>query len=372
MLSRILFICPGPTFKPHDSSLLQHYEKLSNHFKGYIFTTSPEAEEFQIANFNFLSMKFDRGFQSFFRFRCFCRQHAEKILKNNERFDLVSTYDPLKTGLIGAGIAKMHETKFVPEVNGVYTSPAEWVDNPYKLATQVKKRIYPLIMYYVLKQAHGARLLFKEQIAPFKAIMQNKVIVDFRRFVDTEKFQPIRENKEVLFVGFPFKRKGVDVLILAFKQIAPKYPEWKLKILGWFFNPDELYNAIGGHDQIFHQPPVHHDEMSEHIGSCGILVLPSRSEAMGRVLLEAMAAGKPRIGSSVDGIPTVINDGVDGLLCEPGNIDDLARKLDMLMADQKLRKKLGDAGRLRAQGEFTEYVYLKNLVGFYHTVLAST
>lgn len=372
MLKRILYIRPGPTFKPHDPSLLKHYEYLSKYFQGYIFSTSPEAEDFQIDKFHFLSMKFDPGVKSFFVFKRFCHQQAKKILQNNERFDLVTAYDPLKTGLIGAGIAKMHGAKFAPEVNGVYTSPAEWIDNPYKLANQVKKRIYPLIMHHVLKQAQGARLLFKQQIDSFKSITQGKVIVDFRLAVDMKAFRPIKENKEVLFVGFPFKRKGVDVLISAFKQIAPKYPGWKLKILGWFSNPEELYNAIGDHDQIFHQPPVHHDEMPEHIGSCGILVLPSRSEAMGRVLIEAMAAGKPRIGSKVDGIPTVINDGVDGLLCEPGSIDDLARKLDKLMADPVLRKKLGDAGRLRAEQEFTEDVFMKNLVGFYNTVIAST
>jgi glycosyltransferase involved in cell wall biosynthesis len=49
---------------------------------------------------------------------------------------------------------------------------------------------------------------------------------------------------------------------------------------------------------------------------------------MGRVLVEAMAAEKPRIGSSVGGIPTMINDGVDGYLVEPENIGDLAKKLE--------------------------------------------
>ncbi len=371
MLPRILYISPGPTFKPRDPVFLRHYKYLSNYFQWVILTTTPEAEDFQIDNFRFLSMKFDPGIQSFYRFRSFCRQHAALSLQRDHSFDLVTTYDPLKTGLIGAGIAKMHGAKFAPEVNGVYTSPAEWLDNPNKPINMAKKTIYPFIMYYVLRQAHGARLLFRQQLAPFNDIMQGKVVVDFRRFVDAEKFKPNREKKEVLFVGFPFKRKGVDVLISAFKKISPKHPDWTLKILGWFPDPAELHNAIGGHPQIFHHPPVHHDEMPEYIGSCGILVLPSRSEAMGRVLLEAMAAGKPRIGSNVDGIPTVINDGVDGLLCEPGNIDDLARKLDMLMGNQQLRKKLGEAGRLRAKREFTEEVYMRNLVGFYNAVLAA-
>ena len=97
----------------------------------------------------------------------------------------------------------------------------------------------------------------------------------------------------------------------------------------------------------------------------------SRSEAMGRDLAEAMAAGKPRIGSNVDGIPSVINDGVDGLLVEPGNIDDPAEKLPMLMSNQELRQRLGKAGEIRAKKEFTKSIYFENLTNFYNEVLKS-
>lgn len=372
MLKRILYISPGPTYKPKDPTLLKHYESLSEYFQGYIFSTSPEAEDFKIGQFHFLSMKFEQGIKSFFGFRRFCCNRAQKILQNKERLDLVTTYDPLKTGLIGACVANMHGCKFAPEVNGVYTSPAEWIDDPYKLVTQVKRRVYPLIIHHVLKQADGARLLFKNQIDSFQRMMVGKVIADFRLAVNTNAFQPIREDKEILFVGFPFKRKGVDVLISSFKQVAPKYPDWRLKILGWYPHPKELYSAIGNHEQIYHQLPVPYDEMPLHIGSCGIFVLPSRSEAMGRVLLEAMAAGKPRIASNVDGIPTVINDGVDGFLCKPGSVDELAQKLDALMGDSGLRQRIGNAGRLRAEKEFTEEVYIQNLVTFYNSVISSS
>ena len=245
------------------------------------------------------------------------------------------------------------------------------LDDSQKLSNQIKKRIYPLIMHYVLTHADGARLLFKEQIDPFQNITQGRVIVDFRRAVDAAKFRFICEKKEILFVGYPFKRKGLDVLIAAFKQIASRYPDWTLKIIGWYPDMTELNRAINNHAQIHYHQPVHKDEMPEHIGSCGVLVLPSRSEAMGRVLLEAMAAGKPRIGSRVDGIPAVINDGIDGLLCTPENVEDLAKKLDMLMADPDLRKKLGEAGRKRAIDEFSQEKYMDNLVNFYDKVIKS-
>ena len=126
---------------------------------------------------------------------------------------------------------------------------------------------------------------------------------------------------------------------------------------------------MGRHPAIFHQPPVLPSEMPEHMGRCAIFVLPSRTEAMGRVLLEAMACAKPRIGSDLEGIPTVIADGVDGLLFRPGDADDLAAKLDRLMGDANLRKQMGVAGHLRAVAEFNADRYFRRLFDFYGRVL---
>ena len=105
------------------------------------------------------------------------------------------------------------------------------------------------------------------------------------------------------------------------------------------------------------------------MGRCGIFVLPSRTEAMGRVLLEAMACAKPRIGSDIEGIPTVIEDGQDGLLFRAGDAEDLARKLDRLMGDANLRKSLGMAGRMRSITEFNANHYFRRLLDFYGRVL---
>ena len=324
MKPTILHISPGPNNDPHNPLYQSQYEELSKTFRGHIFTTAYRKETLHIYDFEYSSMKFSSSKLRVFKFLFFCIWNVLKISLRKERIDLVVTYDPLSTGVIGVIVAGLLRTKFAPEVKGVYTSPSEWLDNADALETKLKKTIYPMIMRFVLKRADGIMILFKGQIDPFKKIIRGKIIHDFHSFVPVESFKNIREDKEILFVGFPFKRKGVDILIEAFKKIAPHNPQWKLKILGWYPDLEELKNAIGGHSQIYYHHPVPHSEMPDHIGTCGILVLPSRSEAMGRVLVEAMAAGKPRIGTHVDGIPTVINDYVDGLLCNSENVDDLA------------------------------------------------
>jgi glycosyltransferase involved in cell wall biosynthesis len=188
--------------------------------------------------------------------------------------------------------------------------------------------------------------------------------------VDLSPFRNLGEEKVVLFVGFPFKLKGVDLLIAAFKSLAPKYPDWKLKILGWYPDPAELNSHMGSHPQIFHHPPVDPGDMPKHLGSCGVLVLPSRTEGLSRVLLEAMASGKPRLGSRLEGIPFLIADGEDGLLFEPGNSVDLADKLDRLLGDAALRARLGQAGAERARREFGDANSFARLMDFYAEVIA--
>jgi glycosyltransferase involved in cell wall biosynthesis len=370
-MKTIAYISPGPTYNAHSELFQSKHQYLSKHFIGYIFTTSPKYECFNIGNIEYISMKSGNKKIDILRYVLFCLWFSLKLLIQGKRIQLVTTYDPLKTGLIGLMVALIHRAKFAPEVNGVYTSPNLWLDEVDKWETKLKKCIYPIVMKFVLKNADGIRLLFKEQIDPLKDILHGKVIRDFHNFVPTDQFKNIRTDKVVLFVGFPFKSKGGDVLIEAFKQIAPKYPNWKLKILGWYPDPGELYKAIGGHPQIYHHPPVKYDQMIEHIGSCAILVLPSRSEGMGRVLVEAMAAEKPRIGSNVDGIPMVISDGADGFLVEPGDVNDLAEKLDRLMGDPALRRRMGQAGKVRVSREFTQEIYFENLLKFYKEVLES-
>lgn len=369
MKKAILYISPGPTYKPKSSLYQDRFKEISTKYKGYILTTGSKSETINIYDFIYISMKLGSSKTWILHFFIFCIWNSLKLLLKGEKIALVSSYDPIGTGIIGVVVSRILRAKFAPEVNGVYTSSFQWVDVPNSFVASVKKKLYPLIMYFVLKRADGISLLFKGQIDPFKKIVEGKVIHAFHCFVPIENFNNVREDKEVLFVGFPFKLKGVDILIKAFKKVAPKYNEWKLKLLGWFPNPEELNKAIGGHPQIYHHPPVHYNEIPDHIGSCAVFVLPSRSEAMGRVLVEAMAAGKPRIGSNVDGIPTVINDGVDGLLFESKNVDDLSDKLDMLMGNPDLRHTLGRAGEIRAKEEFSKEIYFRNLFNFYNEVL---
>ena len=82
------------------------------------------------------------------------------------------------------------------------------------------------------------------------------------------------------------------------------------------------------------------------MAGCSLFVLPSRTEAMGRVLLEAMACKKPIIASNVGGIPEIIKDGYNGLLFESENVDDLAEKIRLVLSNKKYPTMLRNNGIL--------------------------
>lgn len=86
-----------------------------------------------------------------------------------------------------------------------------------------------------------------------------------------------------------------------------------------------------------------------------VVVLPcvTDAESFGLSLIEAMACGKPVIGSRVGGIPFVMDEGVDGLLVPPGDVGALASACLRLLDDRKLAEALGAAGRRKVVADYT-------------------
>lgn len=353
------------------------YDELSRRFSGAVITSSRNPgiirrERVGAFDYHCLPLPMPPRRMPFSKFACHAIRTCLRWRAERRRFDLVVTYDPLKTGVLGVVCARVLGARFVPEVNGVYTSPAQYLDSDGGFSSRVRQRLVPMVEGWVLGHADGVRLLFPGQAAPFERRLRDKPVAAFPCRVNTQPFLRLDEGAgkpQVLFAGFPFYLKGVDILIEAFKAVAGEYADWELKILGWYPDTRVLARAIDGHPRIFHQPPVYPQDMPQQIDQCSIFVLPSRSEAMGRVLVEAMAAAKACIGSDVEGIPEVIDDGVNGLLFPAGDVAALSARLRLLMGDAATRRRLGAAARDCAQRRFSDEIYFQNIEAFYTGVL---
>ena len=111
--------------------------------------------------------------------------------------------------------------------------------------------------------------------------------------------------------------------------------------------------------KIFLNDPVYYDQVVELMTNCSIYVLASRTEAMGRTLIEAMASKKPIIASRVDGVPSIIKHNYNGLLFEKENVMELSQKIELLITDKKFANKLASNGFKYFKENLTPELYLK-------------
>ena len=148
----------------------------------------------------------------------------------------------------------------------------------------------------------------------------------------------------VLFVGNLIKRKNVDSLLEA-KKIANS--DYYLVIVG----DGPLFKKLKKKVKEENIPDViftgSRNDVENIIPSCDMLILPSFSESFGLVLIEALACGKPVIGSDVGGITEIINKDV-GLLVNPNRPPSIAKAIDTLVNDEDLRYVLSLNARNRA------------------------
>jgi len=103
-----------------------------------------------------------------------------------------------------------------------------------------------------------------------------------------------------------------------------------------------------------------------------VFVLSSLNEGMGKVVVEAMASGKPVVATRVGGIPEVVLDNDTGLLVEPMNIDSLAQSVISLLKDEKRSMAMGEAGRRRAKAIFSKDEMIQKIYRLYNEFLYKT
>lgn len=111
------------------------------------------------------------------------------------------------------------------------------------------------------------------------------------------------------------------------------------------------------------------EDVTRVISVYDIFVLPSLNEGMGRVLVEAMALGKPIVASDVGGIPDLVTHGINGFLVPPKNPERLAEYINILLHDKERRAMMGAEGKARA-GKFGKDIMVESIAKLYDDISA--
>jgi glycosyltransferase involved in cell wall biosynthesis len=165
--------------------------------------------------------------------------------------------------------------------------------------------------------------------------------MDFGTFLQTPPVA-LPQRPQALFVGVLERYKNVDGLVAAWRDVAARLPEARLRVVGTGALEAVVERAVAElPDRVSWTPRLPQAEVAAALDESTCLVLPSRSEGMGRVVIEAFCRGRAVIGSRVGGIPDLVEDGVNGLLVEQGDGAGLVAALASLLSDRVLAERLG-------------------------------
>ncbi len=167
------------------------------------------------------------------------------------------------------------------------------------------------------------------------------------------------KNPHVVFSGRFIQRKGIDYLLRAWEKVTVSASDARLILLGdgpLLKEMKTLARELGIGDSVDFRGHVH--EVPDFLRVADIFILPSLQEGMPNSLLEAMACGIASVGTRIGGVVDIINEGENGILVEPADVQDLAEGMLKLLRD----KHLADAIARRACETIRDHYHLDSIV----------
>jgi len=210
------------------------------------------------------------------------------------------------------------------------------------------------------------------------------VAVVNRPLTDPRRGMPANEEYEnkghtplrVTTVARLAEAKGLKHLIDAISAVTAEHPTTLFQVHGDGPLRGELLSyaherGLNG-AEIFVGPFHSRDELDRIMGATDVFVLPSLLEGQPLALVEAMAYGCPIVATAVGGIPELIQDGINGLLCGPGDSKSLAACISRLLENPALRTRFGRAARQSFEsGPFSPESVCTAVTSIYHVALAA-
>lgn len=189
--------------------------------------------------------------------------------------------------------------------------------------------------------------------------------------VDTDSIRPSRKlgnENSILFVAAMIERKQPLLLLHAFERIVEQVPTATLVMCGKGPLEDRIRKEVEKkrlQEKVKLLSYVNEQTLKDLLSHVGIFVLPSLNEGTSLALLEAMAAGLPVIVSRNESHVSILEHGVNGLLFEMGNVEELAKQILLVIADKRLRSRLSKSARYLCETRFSNAIIGRRLENLY-------
>jgi len=289
-----------------------------------------------------------------------------------KKVDVIICQGPLTEGLIGVALKFLWRKELIIEIHG------DWREGPFinkkRFFAGFLKKITPLIAGLSFRSANKVRAVAEYFARELRGRYPDKKYFIFPTYSDLDLF--FMENSEVNFkkyictVAVLSPIKSINTLIESFYKVHAQFADFKLVIVGDGPSMGALkvqVKNLGIGDGVIFTGKLSTSEARDIIKDCFVFVLPSLSEGLPRVIIEAMALRKPIIASRVGGIPEIVHEGETGFLIEPENPQSLTEKLLILLNDPERAGAMGDEGHKFARENFSNEKYISNYISMIYS-----
>jgi glycosyltransferase involved in cell wall biosynthesis len=260
------------------------------------------------------------------------------------RPDAVVTQSPYEAAaVLAARRAVRSPAKVIVELHG------DWRTATRLYGSRLRRVLEPVtepVARTALRRADSLRTISEYTTGLVRPLGRDPAAV-FPAYVDLGAFlerpvAPLPPSPAVLFVGVLERYKGVDVLADAWPKVEARLPEATLRVVGE--GPEPIPRGRVEWDR-----RLSPDEVARALDEASLLVLPSRSEGLPRIVIEAFCRGRPVVAARAGGIPDIVEDGSSGLIVPPEDPDALADAIITCLEDRSLLARLAAGAKASAR-----------------------
>jgi len=257
-MNHLLFLYVGPYYDADAIPTQGKFRLLSTRYTGDILAVLSERRYVQarLANFTIRGFYMGAGirYATALRAAAFAARAVLVATSRHyfkKRYDAIVAPEPLVTGIVALILSRLTGAKLVVEVNGHFEAAFEAKSHP-TFTDRLKANYARTMIPFVLRRAHAVKLLYPGQI---DALMGDKRLSGIRHafpnYVSVSRFHEGKgDSPYILLMGYPWFLKGADVLIKAFKQISPEFPQYSLKVVGYCTDKTPFIELAKGNDRI--------------------------------------------------------------------------------------------------------------------------
>ena len=335
-MKNVLFIAPTTYQLPLSENLKKKFITLSEvcNVSVLAFANNKTVLNETYGNF-YLNKKISNRFINYFRIIQISIFTTYKIVKK-EKIDIVCFQDPVSSFFSILFLkARGADVKIIVETHGDFIETLSLEKN--LLLPRLYKKLFYIMARYSIGKSNIIRAVSSSTEKQVLDIDSSKSIVRFPAWVDFKDFQNVepgsfsKDKFNILFIGSVTDRKKPHMIIEAIQIINDE--SYHLSIVGptpndkYFLELKDVIDKSGLQNQVSFTGAVDRESVKEYYSTSNLMILPSISEGLARVIFESQVASCPVLVTDAPGMGDIVIDGQTGYVFESNNIDSLIAKI---------------------------------------------